>query len=63
MSEQSEQKTVAPVITTKQDAPNEVDQGKGELSEKDLAKVNGGIGSASSGAGKVTFNPFSITRK
>jgi hypothetical protein len=36
-----------------------------ELSEDELAKVGGGIGSQSSGAGagKVTFNPFSITRK
>jgi hypothetical protein len=37
-----------------------------ELSGQELEKVTGGnIGSQSSGAGagKVTFNPFSITRK
>jgi type VI protein secretion system component Hcp len=32
-----------------------------ELNEADLEKVTGG--SSGSGAGKVTFNPFSITRK
>jgi len=66
MSEQSEEKTTGPVISTSQDAPNDAKQGKGELSEKDLAKVTGGIeqvlniGSQTSGAGagKVTFNPF-----
>jgi hypothetical protein len=39
-----------------------------ELTEVELSKVTGGslnLGSQSSGAGagKVTFNPFSITRK
>jgi type VI protein secretion system component Hcp len=35
------------------------------LSDQQLDQVSGGIGSQSSGAGagKVTFNPFSITRK
>ncbi len=32
---------------------------KDELSEKELEKATGGSGA---GAGKVTFNPFSITR-
>jgi bacteriocin-like protein len=32
-----------------------------ELTEAELANVNGG-GSSGAGAGKVTFNPFSITR-
>ena len=32
-----------------------------ELSEAELEKATGGSGG--SGAGKVTFNPFSITRK
>jgi type VI protein secretion system component Hcp len=36
-----------------------------ELSDRQLDQVAGGIGSQSTGAGagKVTFNPFSITRK
>jgi hypothetical protein len=36
-----------------------------ELSEGELEQASGGIGSQSSGAGagKITFNPFSITRK
>jgi hypothetical protein len=34
-----------------------------ELSEADLELVTGGSQSSGSGAGKVTFNPFSITRK
>jgi type VI protein secretion system component Hcp len=35
-----------------------------ELSDQQLDQVAGGIGSQSTGAGagKVTFNPFSITR-
>jgi type VI protein secretion system component Hcp len=43
---------VAPVMTT-------------ELSEAELAKATGGGGTCSGGCGtgKVTFNPFSITRK
>jgi len=32
-----------------------------ELTEAELASVSGG-GSSGAGAGKVTFNPFSITR-
>jgi hypothetical protein len=38
---------------------------KDEIHEDQLDKVTGGIGSQSSGAGagKVNFNPFSITRK
>jgi hypothetical protein len=34
-----------------------------ELSEAELEKATGGSQSTGSGAGKVTFNPFSITRK
>ena len=33
-----------------------------ELSELDLCNVTGGSHSTGAGAGKVTFNPFSITR-
>jgi hypothetical protein len=55
----------------KQQAANKAEKpsqtpGKAEVSEAELEKVSGGnIGSQSSGAGagKVTFNPFSITRK
>jgi type VI protein secretion system component Hcp len=34
-----------------------------ELSEAELEKATGGSQSSGSSAGKVTFNPFSITRK
>lgn len=34
-----------------------------ELSAADVAHVAGGSRSSGAGAGKVTFNPFSITRK
>jgi type VI protein secretion system component Hcp len=34
-----------------------------ELSEAGLEKATGGSQSSGSSAGKVTFNPFSITRK
>ncbi len=34
-----------------------------ELTDEQLDKVNGGSQSSGAGAGKVTFNPFSITRK
>jgi len=34
-----------------------------EISEAELEKATGGSQSSGSGAGKVTFNPFSITRK
>jgi type VI protein secretion system component Hcp len=34
-----------------------------ELSDAELEKATGGSQSSGSGAGKVTFNPFSITRK
>jgi type VI protein secretion system component Hcp len=33
-----------------------------ELTELDLCNVIGGTHSTGAGAGKVTFNPFSITR-
>jgi hypothetical protein len=33
-----------------------------ELTELDLCNVSGGSQSTGAGAGKVTFNPFSITR-
>jgi type VI protein secretion system component Hcp len=33
-----------------------------ELTELDLCNVTGGSPSKGAGAGKVTFNPFSITR-
>jgi hypothetical protein len=33
-----------------------------ELTEFDLCNVTGGSHSTGAGAGKVTFNPFSITR-
>jgi type VI protein secretion system component Hcp len=33
-----------------------------ELTELDLCNVTGGTKSTGAGAGKVTFNPFSITR-
>jgi type VI protein secretion system component Hcp len=34
-----------------------------ELSDAELEQATGGSQSSESGAGKVTFNPFSITRK
>jgi hypothetical protein len=34
-----------------------------ELSDADLGMVTGGSQSSGSGAGKITFNPFSIARK
>jgi hypothetical protein len=34
-----------------------------ELSTTDVAHVAGGSQSSGAGAGKITFNPFSITRK
>jgi type VI protein secretion system component Hcp len=34
-----------------------------ELSEAELEKATGGSQSGGSGAGKVTLNPFSVTRK
>jgi type VI protein secretion system component Hcp len=34
-----------------------------ELSEAELENATGGSQSSGAGAGKVTFNPFSITRK
>jgi hypothetical protein len=34
-----------------------------ELTEVELSKVTGGSQSSGAGAGKITFNPFSITRK
>lgn len=34
-----------------------------ELSEAELARATGGSHSSGIGAGKVSFNPFSITRK
>jgi bacteriocin-like protein len=34
-----------------------------QLSEEQLNQVSGGSQSTGAGAGKVTFNPFSITRK
>ena len=34
-----------------------------ELSDTELEQVHGGSQSSGAGAGKVTFNPFSITRK
>ena len=34
-----------------------------QLSEAELEQATGGSQSSGSGAGKVTFNPFSITRK
>ena len=69
MNKQSEDK-----IASLQDELNEINPAKDELNEQDLNKVSGGsfdieqvlnIGSQSSGAGagKITFNPFSITRK
>jgi type VI protein secretion system component Hcp len=36
---------------------------KDELHEEQLDQVVGGSQSTGAGAGKVTFNPFSITRK
>lgn len=33
-----------------------------ELTELDLCNVTGGTQSTGAGAGKVTFNPFSITK-
>jgi hypothetical protein len=45
--------------------PSDGSDPSAELSEDELAKVGGGtVGSQSTGAGagKVTFNPFSITR-
>lgn len=34
-----------------------------ELNEAELERATGGSTSSGAGAGKVTFNPFSITRK
>jgi len=34
-----------------------------ELSELDLCNITGGSQSTGAGAGKVTFNPFSITKR
>jgi hypothetical protein len=58
-------------IETEQQPEELATKADGELTEKDLASVAGGIeqtlniGSQSSGAGagKVTFNPFSVTRE
>jgi hypothetical protein len=36
---------------------------KDELVEEQLGEVTGGSQSTGAGAGKVSFNPFSITRK
>jgi len=36
---------------------------RGEISDQEMDKVSGGSQSTGAGAGKVTFNPFSITRK
>jgi hypothetical protein len=35
----------------------------GDLTDKQLDAVSGGSQSSGAGAGKVSFNPFSITRK
>jgi bacteriocin-like protein len=56
-------------IETEQQPDELATKTEGELTEKDLASVVGGItetqntGSQSAGAGKVTFNPFSVTGK
>ena len=34
-----------------------------ELTELDLCNITGGSQSTGAGAGKVTFNPFSITKR
>jgi type VI protein secretion system component Hcp len=48
-------------MTTRPENKDKVEQiSKDELSEKELEKATGGDGA---GAGKVSFNPFSITRK
>jgi len=51
-------------MTTQSDNKDKAEQkiSKDELSEKELEKATGGS-SSGAGAGKVTFNPFSITRK
>ncbi len=42
---------------------SERDNRTDELTEIELSRIAGGSPSTGSGAGKVTFNPFSITRK
>ena len=42
---------------------SERDNRTDELTEIELSGVAGGSQSTGAGAGKVTFNPFSITRK
>jgi hypothetical protein len=57
-------------IETEQQPEELATKAEGELTEKDLAKVAGGIEqtpniggqSNGAGAGKITFNPFSVTR-
>jgi hypothetical protein len=44
-------------------AARERDNQTGDLTEVELSKVTGGSQSTGAGAGRVTFNPFSITRK
>jgi type VI protein secretion system component Hcp len=41
----------------------ERDHQTAELTEFELSEVAGGSQSSGAGAGKVTFNPFSITKK
>jgi type VI protein secretion system component Hcp len=50
-------------MTKQQDGKASFETATTELNEAELEKAIGGSTSSGSGAGKVTFNPFSITRK
>jgi bacteriocin-like protein len=50
-------------ITINASAARERENQTGELTEAELSKVIGGSQSSGAGAGKISFNPFSITRK
>jgi hypothetical protein len=49
---------------TKSPTPTEPEaKAEGELRDADLQKVLGGSQASGAGAGKINFNPFSITKK
>ena len=50
-------------ITTNPAESRQRDDQTASLTESELSEVTGGSQSSGAGAGKVTFNPFSITRK
>ncbi len=51
------------MITIMPAGPCERNNRTEELTEIELFKINGGSQSTGAGAGKVTFNPFHITKK